>query len=161
MKLRVTKSKLVSLVAALVFVAAGLPATAEELEFDETLTSGMFLIAPDAHSVDWAILNNSTEVETFRVTVYQYPIGLPRETVDQIMQTIDPGEVFHNANRVETVFTPGFYTEVVAEVTSPNLHPIVEQWSQPVGTTFIPGTLIATGDFVEIKKPKPPKPPKE
>jgi len=123
--------------------------------FDETLTSGLFLIAPNAHSVDWAILNNSSDTQTFRVTVYQYPSGLPRIMVDQSQGTVGPGEVFHNANAVGTVFTAGFYTEVVVEVNSPNVQPIVEQWSQAAAVDFIPGTLIASGDFVGIKPPTP------
>jgi hypothetical protein len=118
--------------------------------FDQKLTSGLFLIAPQTVSVDWAVLNQSDESQTFKVTVYQYPIGLPRVTVDEVQTTIAPGTVFHNANQVGTVFSAGFYTEVVVERNSPNVYPIVEQWSS-TSAGFIPGTLIPSGDFVGIK----------
>lgn len=135
----------------LVEIKAEVKAIEDKLNtFDQKLTSGLFLISPQAVSVDWAMLNQSDEDQTIKVTVYQYPIGLPRIQVDQLTWTISPGTAIHNANSVGTVYTKGFYTEVVVERKSPNVFPSVTQWSS-MGGDFIPGTLIPSGDFVGIK----------
>jgi hypothetical protein len=131
-------------------IKAEVKAVEDKLDvFDQKLTSGLFLIAPQTVSVDWAVLNQSDESQTFKVTVYQYPIDLPRVTVDEVQTSIAPGTVFHNANQVGTVFSASFYTEVVVDRNSPNVYPIVEQWSSTSGD-FITGTLIPSGDFVGI-----------
>lgn len=135
----------------------------EEVEFEETWTSGPFAIAPEAHDVDWAILNNSKDSQEVRVTVYQCPIGSQKVIKQDYVYSIDAGTAIHNANLVcsSCVYTFGFLTEVVVGVNDENVHPMVVQWrdyeppdEEPGGPYYIPGTLIPSGDFVKIEKPK-------
>ena len=121
--------------------------------FTTTLSSGPFLVAPTALSVDWAVINGSDQLEMIRVTVYKWGIGVPKAALPPgaLTESLAPGTVFHNANSVPSVFAPGFYYEVVVELTGPDLLPNVTQWSSQGAGDFIPGTLIPAGSFVKVK----------
>lgn len=57
----------------------------------------------------------------------------------------------HNANGVgfDKPFVPGFYYEVVVERSDRGILPAVHVWEDSVNTV-IPGTLIPSGDWVEL-----------
>jgi len=136
----------------------GMPAAAQ-ITYTTKMTSGPFLVAPTAASVDWAVVNNDTDPVDLRVTVYKLDLLGVKVAVPpgSLTFSLAPGRTSHNANSVGSVFFVGFYYEVVVEATSDKVHPNVNQWSDNEGA-FIPGTLIPAGDFVSIKMPKPPKP---
>jgi len=121
-------------------------------EFQYTLSSGLFSLPQGAESVDWAIVNNSTSMQQFRVTVYQFDAWEKVPVAPgPITNTVKPLHVFHNANSVgpRKPFTNGRDYEVVLEVNSMKVLPSVEVWGDH-GNTVIPGTLIGPGQFVDI-----------
>jgi len=147
------KIKLPSLLL-LILITACLPATADD-DDETTLSSGPFLVAPTAHSVDWAVVNNGSESANLKVTVYRLDLAGPKVAVapGTVAFTLAPGHTFHNANSVGVglAFQLGFYYEVVVESRSEHVLPNVNQWDCPTGSCFIPATLIPAGDFVEIE----------
>ena len=138
-----------------------IPQATAQIIYTTKMTSGPFLIAPTAESVDWQVVNNDTEPVDICVTVYQLNIGAAKTEVGPgpLCLNLLPGYTTHNANSVGTLFQLGFIYEVVVEATSDNVQSNVNQWAGNVGSQFIPGTLIPAGDFINIKI-KPPKPPK-
>ena len=146
--------------ALLVVLFLGICSTASaQVTYTTKLTSGPFLVAPTAASVDWVLLNNDPSPADVRVTVYELtPTG--KVTVGGFSVTLHlaSGATAHNANSVGTLFFVGGYYEVVVESTSENVHPNVNQWSSNGADGFIPETLIPAGSFTSIKLPKPPKP---
>lgn len=90
-------------------------------EYRSTLSSGLFSLPHGAESVDWAIVNNSTSVQQFRITEYQFDVSkkVPVEP-GPITNTVKPLHVFHNANSVgsQKPFTNGRDYEVVLEINS-------------------------------------------
>jgi hypothetical protein len=118
--------------------------------FKHRLTSGPFQLPTAAVSVDWALINDSTAAQDYRVTVFQYGIGMAKTVVPPgpITDTLDPGFATHNANSVGPVFQLGFYYEVVVECNDLNLLPTVQVWD--VSANTIPGTTISSGDFKEL-----------
>jgi len=139
----------------------------EATPYTTTLTSGPFLVAPTAQSVDWVLVNNEESAVDVRVTVYSLNLdGTAKEVVSPgaITLNLAPGAATHNANSVNSIFFPGIYYEVIVEATSDNVHANVNQWSSNGGSDFIPATLIPAGSFVGIRAPstaRPPKPPKD
>jgi len=130
-----------------------------QVSYTTKLTSGPFLVAPTAVSVDWVLLNNGTSPADVRVTVYQLtPTGKVVVGGFTVDLTLAAGATTHNANGVGSLFVVGYYYEVVVEATSADVHPNVNQWSSSGANDFIPGTLIPAGSFVNIKVPKPPRP---
>ena len=121
--------------------------------FRYKLSSGLFLLPQNAASVDWAVVNDSKQPQTFRVTVYKCGVGMVKAETPPgpLTQTIDPNFVTHNANSVGPgdPFQIGFYYEVVVECNNRSLLPSVYVW-QDHGATVIPGTTIVPGDFVAI-----------
>jgi len=119
--------------------------------FAITLSSGPFLVAPNAQSVDWVLINDSAAPQPFRVSVYKWGVGVAKVLLGPgaITDTLPAGMAFHNANSVPSLFVPGFYYEVVVETNSPHVLPNVNQWSSHGGTDFIPGTLIPAAAFVK------------
>ena len=138
----------------------GLASTASaQVNYTTKLTSGPFLVAPTAASVDWVVVNNDPSPVNVRITVYQLtPTG--KEVVGgfSVALALAPGATTHNANNVGYLFFAGHYYEVVVESTSDNVHPNVNQWSSNGAVDFIPETLIPAGSFVSIRVPKPSKP---
>ncbi len=136
------------------------PQAAAQITYTTKMTSGPFLLAPTALSVDWQVVNNDTETVDICVTVYELHLMEPKTEVPPGIRcfSLDPGYTRHNANSVGSVFFLGSVYEVVVEATSDKVHPNVNQWSGHTASDFIPGTLIPAGDFVTIKTPKPPKP---
>ncbi len=122
--------------------------------FRYKLSSGLFLLPQSSASVDWAVVNNSKQPQTFRVTVYKGGVGTAKTETPPgpLTQTIDPDFVTHNANSVGPgqPFQMGFYYEVVLESNDRALLPTVNIW-QDHGATVIPGTTIVPGDFVLIR----------
>ena len=120
--------------------------------FPITLSSGPFLVAPNAQSVDWALINDSSNPQPYRVSVYKWAVNQAKVVLapGPITGTLAPGGSCHNANSVPSEFVPGFYYEVVVEANSPNVLPNVNQWSSHGATDFIPGTLIPAGSFVKL-----------
>lgn len=138
------------------FIAATSMPVSAELPYTTEVTSGPFLIAPQAASVDWVVVNNDGEPADIRITVYKLVLGGGPKSLTpagRVSVTLNPGEITHNANSVGSTFLLGHYYEVVVESTSDNVHPNVNQWSTFGSSGFIPGTLIPAGDFVEIKYP--------
>jgi hypothetical protein len=136
------------------FLLLGLVSAAlAQSPFSTKMTSGPFLIAPTAASVDWMVVNNDTGPVTVRVTVYQLAIGSGKVVVPPGPVTVNlaAGATTHNANSVGTVFNLGLIYEVVVEADSDNVHPNVNQWSGFNSASFISGTLIPAGSFVPIK----------
>jgi homoserine O-acetyltransferase len=119
------------------------------IAYTTKLTSGPFLVAPGAASVDWVVVNNDSRTVDLRVTVFKLELDQPKTPVapGALTLTLAPDTTTHNANSIGVVFTTGFYYEVVVEATSPRVHPSVTQWST-TGAAFIPGTLIPAGAFV-------------
>ena len=147
--------------AALLFaLLLGIGSTASaQVTYTTKLTSGPFLVAPTAASVDWVVVNNDPSPVNVRITVYQLtPTG--KEVVGgfSVALTLAPGATTHNANGVGSLFFAGHYYEVIVESTSDNVHPNVNQWSSNGAVDFIPETLIPAGSFVSIKVPKPSRP---
>lgn len=141
-----------------VLLALGSTASAQ-VNYTTKVTSGPFLVAPTAASVDWVLVNNDPSPVNVRITVYQLtPTG--KETVGgfSVALTLAPGATTHNANDVGVLFFAGNYYEVVVEATSDNVHPNVNQWSSNGAVDFIPETLIPAGSFVSIRVPKPSRP---
>jgi len=104
--------------------------------------------------VDWAVVNNSPTVQTFRVTVYRGNIGALKTAVPpgSLDFTLEPGFTTHNANSVCTgcPFEVGFYYEVVLETNNLEVMPTVIVWPGFFGIA-IPGTTILPGNFVQIQ----------
>lgn len=123
-------------------------------EFQYTLSSGLFSLPDDAKSVDWAIINNSTSEQQFRVTVFRVGVGEKVSVAPgSITATAMPFHAYHNANSVghQQPFTIGWDYEVVVEVNSMNVLPTVEVWANS-GNRVIPGTSIGPAQFVEIRR---------
>ncbi len=122
--------------------------------FKHMLTSGPFQLPTAAVSVDWALINESTTTQAFRVTVFQYSVGIGMaKTVvppGAIIDTLDPGFATHNANSVgpNLPFQLGFYYEVMVECDDLSILATVQVWDASANT--IPGTTISSGDFIEI-----------
>ncbi len=118
------------------------------------LSSGPFALPPNAASVDWMIVNDSTSSQSVTVTVFRLPIGSAKTAVapGALTVTIAPNAATHNANSVGTSapFQVGQYYEVVVEGNSRNLLPSVNVWSTN-GATTIPGTLIPSGSWVRLQ----------
>lgn len=123
-------------------------------KFKHLLTSGPFQLPTAAVSVDWALINDSTTAQEYRVTVFQYSVGPnPVKTVvppGAITDTLGSGLATHNANSVgpNMPFQLGFYYEVVVECNDLGLLPTVQVWD--ISANTIPGTTITSGDFKEI-----------
>lgn len=148
-----SKSKILwSVCLCAVLVLAICVSAGAQIKYTTKLSSGPFLVAPTAQSVDWAVLNNDTVSVDLRVTVYKYGIGADKEEVSPGSLEINllPNRATHNANSVGTVFVAGYYYEVVIEATTDKICPNVNQWSSNGASDFIPGTLIPSGDFVSI-----------
>lgn len=127
-------------------------ATQPDSEYRYTLSSGLFSLPRGAKSVDWAIVNNSTTTQQFRVTVYRFGSSEKVPLAPgPVTNTLAPRHSFHNANSVgpQEPFTIGRDFEVVLEVNSLRVLPSVEVWIDH-GNTVIPGTLIGPGQFVDI-----------
>lgn len=141
-----------------VLLALGSTASAQ-VNYTTKLTSGPFLVAPTAASVDWVLVNNDPSPVNVRITVYQLT-PTSKETVGgfSVALKLAPGATTHNANDVGVLFFAGNYYEVVVEATSENVHPNVNQWSSNGAVDFIPETLIPAGSFVSIRVPKPSRP---
>jgi hypothetical protein len=139
-------------VLSLPLVLAGTTASAQP--YRHTLSSGLFSLPAGAHSVDWALVNDSAVSRNVRVTVYRHGVGVPRVTVapGALTVTIAPEEATHNANSVGggLPFQPGFYYEVVLETNSLRVLPVVNVW-QDAGNTVIPGSAIPAGSWVRIR----------
>lgn len=121
-------------------------------EYRYTLSSGLFSLPHGAKSVDWALINNSTSPQQFRVTVYRSGTSEKVPLAPgPITNTLEPLHTFHNANSVgpQEPFIIGHDFEVVLEVNSLRVLPSVEVWINR-GNTVIPGTLIGPGQFVDI-----------
>ncbi len=118
------------------------------------LSSGPFALPPNAASVDWMIVNDSTTTQSVTVTVFRLPVGSAKTPVapGPLTVSLAPNASTHNANSVGTnaPFQVGQYYEVVVEGNSRNLLPSVNVWSTN-GATTIPGTLIPSGSWVRLQ----------
>ena len=113
-------------------------------------SSGLFGLPATAHSVDWAVLNNSSVPQTFTMTVYKSGVGLKSVLAPgPLTITLAPGETTHNANSVGIVFDIGFYYEMVIESSTTDVMPSVTIWDTSIAQV-IPGTLISPGTWVRL-----------
>lgn len=115
-------------------------------------SSGLFALPANARSVDWAVINDGTAPQTFRVTVFRIGGGVKTAVAPgPLTFTLNPNFSTHNANSVGVgqPFVPGLYYEVVLESNDRRVLPIVHVWQDTVNTV-IPGTLISSGEFVTI-----------
>ncbi len=128
------------------------PAFGQATKF--ALSSGPFLIPPNAASVDWAVVNNDPGKQSFTVTVYRLVTGAPRVTVapGPLQFTLGPTEATHNANGVGPgqPFESGFAYEVILETDSLYVLPSVTAWPGYFAEA-IPGTLISPGSWVRLR----------
>lgn len=128
------------------------PAFGQSTRF--ALSSGPFLIPPNAGSVDWAVVNNDPGKQKFTVTVYRLVTGAPRVMVapGPLRFGLYPTEATHNANSVGPgqPFEPGFAYEVILETDSLYVLPSVTAWPGHWGEA-IPGTLISPGSWVRLR----------
>jgi hypothetical protein len=122
--------------------------------YKHALSSGLFSLPSGAHSVDWALVNDSAVSQNVRVTVFRHGIGVPRVAVapGPIALTLASTETTHNANSVGggQPFVPGFYYEVIVETDSLRVLPVVHVW-EDAGNTVIPGTAIPAGSWVTLR----------
>lgn len=124
-----------------------------QVVFAHVLSSGTFILPPNAHSVDWVLLNDSPGPQPVRVTVYRISIGAAKTQVGPGTATvIQRSAATHNANGVSAtgIFRPGGMYEVVAEVNDLRVLPAVDVWSQG-SAQLIPGTHINPKEFFEIR----------
>ena len=113
-------------------------------------SSGLFGLPATAHSVDWAVVNNSSVPQTFTMTVYESGVGLKTAVAPgPLTFTLAPGETTHNANSVGIVFNIGFYYEMVIESATTDVMPSVTIWDTSIAQV-IPGTLISPGTWVRL-----------
>jgi hypothetical protein len=110
-------------------------------------TTGPFLIPQNSGSLDWSLLNNDTNQQKARVTVFKCPVGAVKTPVapGALVVTLDPGKSTHNANE----YPEGFAYEVQVECNSQLLFPNVSVWPGNFGVV-IPGTTINSGLFVRV-----------
>jgi hypothetical protein len=139
----------------LISVACLLCATtaSAQVTYTTKMTSGPFIVAPSAATVDWMVTNNDSVPVDVRISVYHHQFdGSPKVSCcpGPLVITMAPGSTTHNANGVGSVFNAGSVYEVVIEATSILVHPNVNQWSTNGSSGFIPETLIPSGDFVTI-----------
>jgi len=108
-------------------------------------TTGPFLLPQNSGSLDWTILNNDSNEQKVRVTVFTCPFGTVKTPAapGALVVTIDPGESTHNANE----YTEGFAYEVQVECNSRLIFPYVSVWPANFGVV-IPGTGINSGSFI-------------
>jgi hypothetical protein len=127
-------------------------ATLGQSPYSLTRSTGPFYIPPNAHSVDWVVLNNSHSPQKFRMTVYRLPVGATKITLapGALERTLGPGESMHNANSVGSVFVLGFAHEMIIESNSADVLPMAVSWSANVATQAIVGSMIPAADWVYI-----------
>lgn len=117
------------------------------------LSSGVFGLPENAAAVDWLLLNDTSAVQPFKVTVFGCPIGERKKRLPPgpVELTVDPQTVFHNANGVGPgqPFQHGIPIEVVVWINNLKVLPTVEIW-QDAGATVIPGTRIGPSDFIRL-----------
>jgi hypothetical protein len=121
--------------------------------FKHVLSSGTFILPPNAQSVDWVLLNDSPGARSVRVTVYNVLIGVPKTKVGPVVATtVAPSSATHNANSVSStgIFKPGGMYEVVVELNDLRVLPAVDVWSENFAE-LIPGTHITPREFSQIK----------
>ena len=108
-------------------------------------TTGPFLLPQNSGSLDWTLLNNDSNEQKVRVTVFKCPVGTVKTPAapGALVVTIDPGESTHNANE----YTEGFAYEVQVECNSKLIFPYVSVWPANFGVV-IPGTGINSGSFI-------------
>jgi hypothetical protein len=121
--------------------------------YTHALSSGTFILPPNAKSVDWEVLNDSPSAQSIRVTVYKVLISAPKTVVvSATTATIQPNAAYHDANSVSStgVFRLGATYEVVVELNDLHVLPVVDVWSQHFAE-LIPGTHIAPPQFSQIR----------
>jgi hypothetical protein len=122
-------------------------------KYAHVLSSGLFALPSNAHSVDWAVINNAPSEMSFRATMFRAAIAAAKVAVAPGALTLDlkPGHTTHNANSVGAgkPFEHGFYYELVVETDDWRLLPSVHVW-EDAGGTVIAGTLISPGTFVDL-----------
>ncbi len=133
----------------LIFLFAFITSPRSAHAYKYVLSSGLFLLPGAAQSVDWAVLNNSPNTQSVRVTVYKCNIGTPKTAISPgpLQFAVNPGVTTHNANSVGNTFQHGFSYEVVVETDSLEVLPTVTVW-QDNNATVIPGTTILPANFV-------------
>jgi hypothetical protein len=118
-----------TIIMALFILAVCQPASAQ-ITYSTTLTSGPFLIAPEAAngSLDWVVVNDDSAVADIRVTTYKLNLSGTKVAIPPVITTnLQPGASTHNANSVSTLFPPGFYYELVVESTSDKVRPAADR----------------------------------
>jgi len=108
-------------------------------------TTGPFSLPLDAHSIDWAALNNDCAQQTIRVTVFKCVTGHVKaaEPPGPLEITLDPGESTHNANAA----SGGFLYEIQVECNSQLVFPYASAWSGAIADP-IPGSVVKSAEFL-------------
>jgi hypothetical protein len=120
--------------------------------YSHLLSSGTFILPPNAKSVDWVVLNDSPAAQSVRVTIYKVSIGVPKTTTGPVITTtVQPSSATHNANSVSStgIFHLGGTYEVVVELNDLRMLPAVDVWSN--SAQLIPGTHINAREFSQIR----------
>jgi len=115
---------------------------------EQAMTSGPFLVSPEAATVDWVVVNNDTNPVDIHVTIYRLNLSATKVVYGpESTFTVDPDGTYHNANNLPT----GYYYEIVIDSSSGNILPAVSQWSCSSGSCYTPETLIPSGVFIVSK----------
>lgn len=119
--------------------------------YKHIFSTGPFGLSPGTHSLDWTVLNNTSETQRIRVSIYMLLSGQPKSQLESLEHEVKAFSTKHNANGENGGFIVGGKYEVVLETNDERVLPSVEAWSSN-SATIIPGTRISPRDFVELKR---------
>lgn len=125
----------------------------KDKQFKYVLSSGVFPLHKQAHSVDWQLINTSRRPQDYRVTIYK--VSSRDKTViapGPLTGTLEPSGMRHNANDVgeKQPFQKGQRYEVIVEVNSREMKPATEMWSGAFGADVIMETVIGAEEFRRV-----------
>lgn len=113
--------------------------------YNHKYTSGPFTLPLATHSIDWALLNNDSNKQTVRVSVFKCPVGQIKsaEPPGPLEVTLGPGETTHNANAA----VGGFSYEIQVETNSRLVFPYAAAWAGSIADPM-PGSVVKSAEFI-------------
>jgi hypothetical protein len=110
-----------------------------------TYTTGPIALPSNTQSLDWAVLNDDSTIQTIRVTVFKCNLGAKKtvEPPGPLEVTLDPGECTHNANAA----LGGFLYEIQVKCNSQRVFPYASAWPGNIGDP-LPGSVVKTAEFI-------------
>lgn len=114
-------------------------------EYRFTYTTGPFTLPQNTHSLDWGVLNNDSDAQKIRVTVFKCNLGAVKtvEPPGPLELTLQPDETTHNANSA----VGGFFYEIQVEANSREVFPYAAAWPGAIGDP-IAGTVTKSAEFI-------------